>query len=1746
MATELATAYISIVAETSGIPASIRAAMGQAGAEADRQGRQAGQRFSTGFGATMKGMLGAAGVTAGLAGVAGAMKAAISSGMTFESSLNTMKAVSGATSQQLAAVSARARELGTDNQLAATSSVDAAQAMLELSKGGMSVEQSMTAARGTLQLAAAAQISAAEAATIQSSALQSFGKDASYAGTAADILANAANASSAEITDVAYAFQSTGTVANQFGVSMQDTAATIALMANSGIKGSDAGTLMKSALLALTDQGDQAQTQIEKLGLTVYDANGQFVGMSSLFGQLNKASKSMTAEQYQAATATLFGSDAMRLAGIAAQQGKEGFDKIAAAMGRQGAAADVAAAKMSGLPGAWERLKNTVQDAGLAFYDVAKGPLTSMANWGSSAIGKIVETATAAGPKVKAAWDQVSSAVKDSGVLDAWGDRLKDVFASLGESIVNLLPTLGTVGELMEMASAIIAAVGIETFVSALETLSGVLEVGVVPIAQALNSVMSSMQPLVVAALAAFMGFKLVAPALASVGASLTTLQARTAAASTRVTTFASGWRQTVQWMRTGNPQLSTAAASMRLLGTAASTGAATGISRVGTAAKGVVGALGGPFGAALAAAGVAVALIMAKNQRSAQSFDDLQKAITATKSAQTELNVALYEGDGAGSIANDDVKAAAKSRVDAYLSELDAASKRSGSFGDLFRAGDTVGDSSKNASIARYAKAAGDAKKAIEDLGMSQDNLVEGVYGTQAAFDSMTGKLKAQGPAGAEAARGLAQARLQYLQAQQSAGRSVPGMTAMSDALRVLGDNAATAEEKTNALKAAMDALNPARSKGEALANVGETARTAVDQAPTIGKVTVDRSGELDTTTEAGAALNDQLKKLGDAYAAAAAEGEDAARKAQTVQKPAFEALARQTGMTVAKLKELANIDDANLVVKLSGTNEAVQGIGQVAEAFRKSPDKKTINLDATAIEPARAALEKFGITFKDVIGPDGKKTGRVDVTANTEEARQKLVAFANAVAALPPGKKIDLSTPGSTDVISLLNSVGAGVRQIPGTKDIAVTSPEAPAVKALLDALNLTTRTDNGKTILVKQQGAEKTQTDLQRTKKAVDDIPNEKTVTIWQATKEGVQIGSQTRFGNRATRPNADGSIRQYVDGGITALEAFANGGARLPDQALIQKADPRGGLVQWAEPSTKGEAFIPLADSKRARSTSILATVAKMFGFQLFPDGTMPDSLSGLAGGVTGSLVSSLIKRTGIDNLTGVQKFADGGFTSARTAAEFRQLAEGGFDANGKSLQGAPYDWGGVLWGDCSGAMSAFARFAAGLDVFGGRFSTASMAAQLAQMGAVMGRGPAGTMRFGWYNGGPGGGHTAGTLPDGTNVEMGGGNGGGAIGGNAAGADAPQFTDHAYFPVASSTPTVDNTGGDGSGDGSGGGDSTKTSTFGSGDSISGRFGSAIGAIVEGQLADMFEVFGANDSPGWLKAISEYENEQRSGKSGDGSKSGSKLSKEEKQKLKDTLDAAKLDHKQAYDTEVQKYEDQYTANQISKADYEQKKLDAKQRREDADLQSQREYDQKIGKTTKTDGGAKADYEQKKLDRKQAYDAEVARIKAEYQGRKLSDAEKAARDKRLGDLKIKHDNEDLKAQQEYERIKLRGDRTVTKPPAAQRKITDPGTDKPAKGTDLPLPKLFDQGGSFGPGLNLIENRLGKPETGLPFSPDELKRALELGASRGRAGDDYSVHIGTMVTADSRDMKAGLFRQQRAAVMRGRGQVRA
>lgn len=407
---------------------------------AGREGGLAGRRFGDSFSSALRttgivaagtavGNLAANAMTKAASLATSGVSAVVTKGLDFEKTMNTLSGVTGASADVMQRFRDTAKALGNDMTLSNTSAADAAQAMTELAKAGFSVDESITAAKGTLQLAAAAQVSAGQAAEIQANALQAFGLKADYASKAADVLSNAANASSAEITDVAFALQAGGSVARQTGVSLEDTAASIALLANNGIKGSDAGTLLKSALLKLSAPSDQAAGALQELGVSAFDAQGNFVGMEALFGQLQAASKRMTPEMYAMNTSIAFGSDAARLAGVAAKDGAAGFDKMRDAMNQEGSAAKLAAAQNQGLPGVIERLKNAAETLAITLFEKIQGPLSSIGDGLTGFTNKMQDAFE--NPAVSQAAGNIGAA------LSSIGTAFGNVLSAVGPSLVS-------------------------------------------------------------------------------------------------------------------------------------------------------------------------------------------------------------------------------------------------------------------------------------------------------------------------------------------------------------------------------------------------------------------------------------------------------------------------------------------------------------------------------------------------------------------------------------------------------------------------------------------------------------------------------------------------------------------------------------------------------------------------------------------------------------------------------------------------------------------------------------------------------------------------------------------------------------------------------------------------------------------------------------------------------------------------------------------------------------------------------------------------------------------------------------------------------------------------------------------------------------------------------------------------------------------------------------------------------------
>jgi TP901 family phage tail tape measure protein len=393
-----------------------------------RQGQLgAGRRALEAFAANLAGLRGAAlsaqGAFVATAAAAIALTKAVQGAAELESTFNVFKVTAGASAQQMERVQAVAKALGRDLSLPGVSAQDAAEALTQLSKAGLTVENSIDGARGVLQLATAAAIDNAQATELAASALNAFGLAGNQAVRVADVLANAANASQGSIVDIGVALQQSAAVARQAGLTLEQTVAVLTLFARAGLKGSDAGTSFRTALIRLINPTTKAQKEIDKLGLSLRTSTGAID--LDVFQQFTDATRNFTAAQRDQALAIIFGQDAIRGAAILAREGTAGLDRQVEGLKEQGSAAELAAARMTGFTGSLENLKNQLSSLGNAIGAALIPPLTvitdtmatgiNIVNTYADGFALLVKNATIAGNLVRDFPDLEIAGVKISG-----------------------------------------------------------------------------------------------------------------------------------------------------------------------------------------------------------------------------------------------------------------------------------------------------------------------------------------------------------------------------------------------------------------------------------------------------------------------------------------------------------------------------------------------------------------------------------------------------------------------------------------------------------------------------------------------------------------------------------------------------------------------------------------------------------------------------------------------------------------------------------------------------------------------------------------------------------------------------------------------------------------------------------------------------------------------------------------------------------------------------------------------------------------------------------------------------------------------------------------------------------------------------------------------------------------------------------------------------------------------------------
>ena len=262
---------------------------------------------------------------------------------------------------------------GADTAYSAT---EAAQGIEELARAGVSTADILNGGlTGALDLAAAGQLSVADAAGLASTAMTQFklsGEDTSHV---ADLLAAGAGKAMGGVDDLGQALSQGGLVASQFGLSIEETVGGLSAFASAGLLGSDAGTSLKAMLLALANPAGKTAQTMEELGINAYDAQGNFIGLEGLAGVLQDRLGGLDQATRNQALAQIFGNDAVRAASILYENGSDGIAEWTEAVDDAGYAAETAAELQNNLIGDLEKLGGSWSTLAIQMGETADGPL---------------------------------------------------------------------------------------------------------------------------------------------------------------------------------------------------------------------------------------------------------------------------------------------------------------------------------------------------------------------------------------------------------------------------------------------------------------------------------------------------------------------------------------------------------------------------------------------------------------------------------------------------------------------------------------------------------------------------------------------------------------------------------------------------------------------------------------------------------------------------------------------------------------------------------------------------------------------------------------------------------------------------------------------------------------------------------------------------------------------------------------------------------------------------------------------------------------------------------------------------------------------------------------------------------------------------------------------------------------------------------------------------------------------------
>lgn len=387
---------------------------------------------------------------------------AVKAGASFEAEMSKVSAISGSTGNDLKVLTDKAKEMGKKTKFSATESAEAFEYM---AMAGWKTDGMLNGIEGIMNLAAASGEDLATTSDIVTDALTAFGLSASDSAEFSDVLAAASSNANTNVSMMGDTFKYVAPVAGALGYSVQDTAIAVGLMANSGIKASQAGTSLRAILSRLAKPTDQVQTAMDELGISLTDSNGNMKSMRQVMEDMRNGFSGLTKDQQANYAATIGGQEAMSGLLAIVNASEEDFNKLTTAIDNSsGTCQDMADTMLQKLSGQFTILKSQIEGINVNVFEQMEPGLMTIVDWAQQAATAVDGMVTAFGAAKDAGGvgKGIEAAIKAlDGMVSA--GAISDVFSTIADKlqlVYDKLKSLKDSGVPIEKIAAAAAALG--------------------------------------------------------------------------------------------------------------------------------------------------------------------------------------------------------------------------------------------------------------------------------------------------------------------------------------------------------------------------------------------------------------------------------------------------------------------------------------------------------------------------------------------------------------------------------------------------------------------------------------------------------------------------------------------------------------------------------------------------------------------------------------------------------------------------------------------------------------------------------------------------------------------------------------------------------------------------------------------------------------------------------------------------------------------------------------------------------------------------------------------------------------------------------------------------------------------------------------------------------------------------------------------------------------------------------------